>query len=241
MMVKLHQVFVGTFAALCVFAPASNAMACWCNRVYTSYYVDPCVSCPAPAVSSCPTTSCYTTSTQRCYLEPQVSYRYVTQLEPRTYYVRRAYYDPYTCCNRSYYTPATQYVARSYQIPTTSYVQRCCWEPQSACPTSTSQPASNGDSNGTRSTTPQPATRNEDGSLERPVYREDTPQKLEPKPPKPVPMPSPQSSSPNQALLQVKPRTLTTFERPAYPAVRLSAGSRRQVWTPPIDRRVGWP
>jgi hypothetical protein len=198
-------VLVAGFAVLGAVAPANQAMAGWCNRVYTSYYFDPCVSCPIPTVATCAApacvtpTTCYTTSEQRCYLEPQVSYRFVTRLEPQTYYVRRAYYDPWSCCSRSYYVPATTYVERSYQVPVTSYVQRCYVEPQTVCPTpgttaptplpspapATSEPSATN----SRAAARLPAARN---GLDRPVYREPA-RKLD-NPPKPVPMPSPQAS-----------------------------------------------
>src|SRR5262245_62629097 len=87
-------------AGLCIVLP-SRASACWCSRVYTSYYQDPCVTC---STSSCPTTACSTALTscgtsqsgcyasceQRCYLEPQVACRVVPRLEPQTFYVRRS-------------------------------------------------------------------------------------------------------------------------------------------------------
>jgi hypothetical protein len=242
-------VVVTVFAVLSVAAPANQAMACWCNRVYTSYYYDPCVSCPAPTVTTCAApacvstcaapacltpTSCYTSSEQRCYLEPQVSYRIVTRLEPQTFYVRRAYYDPFSCCSRSYYYPATQYVERSYQVPVTSYVQRCYLEPQTVCPTPTS-PAptpANGETTGvnSRAATSQPSARKGSG-LDRPVYREPVPKSNSP--PKPVPMPAPQSS---------RPRSLTvSHSQASNPAgTRLSA-TAPQRGSAPGNRIVQWP
>src|SRR5262245_22153549 len=169
----LLTTLVGSFAVLFNAVPGNRAMACWCNRVYTSYYVDPCVSCTTvPACSTtmcCPTsgcaaTSCYTTA-QHCYMEPQVTYRVVTRLEPQTFYVRRSYYDPFSCCDRSYYVPATQFVSHSYQVPVTTYVQRCYVESTNACPVSPNSSGSDSDSSGGES---RPSDRNVPGPLKRP-------------------------------------------------------------------------
>src|SRR5262245_59891038 len=136
---------IPTFAILAavtgLFFGPQQASACWCSRVYTSYYVDPCVTCSSTATQcSIPQTNCYTSCEQRCYLEPLVACGVVTRLEPQTFYVRRSYYDPISCCQRSYYTPATQLVERAYQIPVTTYVQRCYSEASNG---STSQPVRN--------------------------------------------------------------------------------------------------
>lgn len=127
--------------ALVVLVPARVSEACWCSRVFTRSYCDPCVSC-APAtrccapVAACPTTSCSTANVERCYYEPQTTYETRTLMTRQTSYVRRSYYDPWTCCNRSYLEPVSQWVERSYQVPVTSYVKRCSTEPVTTCMTS---------------------------------------------------------------------------------------------------------
>ena len=117
-----------------------EAQAYWCSPAYTSCcYYDPCVSCTPVVTQSCyvPQTTCTTvfatTSVQRCYLEPRTAYRTVTRLEPQYTYVRRSYYDPFSCCYRSYLVPTTHYVRRAYSVPFTSYVQRCSLQPVTYC------------------------------------------------------------------------------------------------------------
>jgi hypothetical protein len=129
-------------AAFAVFAPAQVSEANWCRRVFTRSYYDPCVSCPTvvrsysvPVVATCPTTSCATTSVERCYYEPITNYEMRTLMQPQTSFVRRSYYDPVTCCNRTYLEPVTQYVERSYQVPITTHVKRCSTEPVTTCTT----------------------------------------------------------------------------------------------------------
>jgi hypothetical protein len=129
-------------AALAVFSPARVSEACWCSRVFTRSYYDPCVSCPtvvrsysAPVVAACPTTSCSTTNVERCYYEPVTTYETRTLMSPQSSFIRRSYYDPVTCCNRSYLEPVTQYVERSYQVPITTHVKRCSTEPVKTCTT----------------------------------------------------------------------------------------------------------
>ena len=129
-------------AALAVFGPARVSEACWCSRVFTRSYYDPCVSCPTvvrsysvPVVAACPTTSCSMTNIERCYYEPVTTYETRTLMSPQTSYIRRSYYDPGTCCYRSYLEPVTQYVERSYQVPITTHVKRCSTEPVKTCTT----------------------------------------------------------------------------------------------------------
>ena len=128
-------------AALAVIGQTRESEACWCSRVFTRSYCDPCVSC-APVtrccapVAVCPTTSCSTANVERCYYEPQTTYETRTLMTRQTSYVRRSYYDPWTCCNRSYLEPVSQWVERSYQVPITSYVKRCSTEPVTTCTTS---------------------------------------------------------------------------------------------------------
>src|SRR5262245_21349966 len=171
--------------------PTNQASACWCNRVYTRYYVDPCVSCSgtpqySTLQSSCQA-SCYTACAQSCYVEPQVGYRIMTRLEPQMFYVRRSSYDPLSCSERSYYYPATQLIEREYQVPVTTYVS-CCYTEPSSC--STFEPARNGNQSDEDTPAPKPAERI-NPELDRPIYRENVPKS---DPPKPVPMPSPQAS-----------------------------------------------
>ena len=130
-------------AALAVFGPARVSEACWCSRVFTRSYYDPCVSCAPVArcyscapVAACPTTSCSTTNVERCYYEPQTIYETRTLMQPQLTYVRRSYYDPMRCCNRSYLSPVIQHVERSYQVPVKTYVKRCSTEPVTSCTTS---------------------------------------------------------------------------------------------------------
>ena len=129
-------------AALAVFAPARVSEACWCRRVFTRSYYDPCVSCPTvvrsysvPIVAACPTTSCSTTNVERCYYEPVTTYETRTLMSPQTSFIRRSYYDPGTCCYRSYLEPVTRYVERSYQVPITTHMKRCSTEPVQSCTT----------------------------------------------------------------------------------------------------------
>lgn len=217
MRLGLRHLSVTAIAAACAFASANQAHACWNRRVYTSYYVDPCVSCVTPSVqscatggscSTCPISSCATACEPRCYLESQVGYRVVTRLEPQTAYIRRSYYDPYRCCDRSYLIPTTQFVQRSYQIPVTTYVQRCCSEP--VCPASYESPAAKRQSNGSD----EGSQSGEGKGLERPIFREPAPAPapLPDSVPKPVPMPSPQTRRGGQriesARLQIQNGTL---------------------------------
>src|SRR5262245_54157073 len=99
MRLGLWYLSVAAIGLTCAFAPANQAHACWNRRAYTSYYIDPCVSCVTPSVqscatnggcSTCPLSGCATPCEPRCYLEAQVGYRVVTQLEPQTAYVRRS-------------------------------------------------------------------------------------------------------------------------------------------------------
>ena len=186
-----HYLSLGVLAGI-LCSSGSEAAACLCNRVYTSYYVDCCATCPSSPVQSCvPQTTCATTTVQRCYWVPENTYRTMTRLEPRAVYVRRSYYDPLTCCYRSYYAPSTQFVQVSYQVPVTSYVQRWVEEPQTVCTTPHVQPAGNG------TTTPSQNWRTP-STLERPIYREPLDSKQQPSsppPPKPIPMPAPSGSS----------------------------------------------
>jgi hypothetical protein len=220
---------------LCIVLP-NQASACWCGRVYTSYYQDPCVSCPtvacptaacATASVSCGTSDCYVPCAQRCYLEPQVASRLVTRLEPQTFYVRRSYYDPIGCCERSYYLPAVQLVERAYEVPVVSYVQRCYGEPSNG---SSSQPVRNGyrTDRDQESPAPQPSERGGPG-LDRPIYREPEP-KSEPAPPKPVPMPRPQAS---------RGQLIMTNSQPIrQPAARLAFRPEPPaVYWPPVSLR----
>jgi hypothetical protein len=199
---------------------SQQAAACWCNRLYTSYYVDPCVTCPTASQPACsiPQANCYTACEQRCYLEPQIGYQVVTRLEPQTFFVRRSYYDPISCCQRSYYWPATQLVERAYQVPVTSYVQRCYTDPGS-----TSQPARNGSQGESESGVQSESGDRGESGLDRPVYRESAP-KPEP-PPKPVPMPSPQT---------LRERSVTAYG-PRFgspPPVMRRSGSPLVYWPP---------
>jgi len=130
---------------------ARESEACWCSRVFTRSYWDPCVSCvPAScrtpvAVTACPMTSCSTSSVERCYYEPQTTYETRTLMSPQTSFVRRTYYDPVTCCNRTFLEPVTQWVERSYQVPVQGWTKRCTTEPVTTC--TTSCPTGNGPAN----------------------------------------------------------------------------------------------
>jgi hypothetical protein len=180
---------LGTFAAI-----ANDACACWSNRVYTRNYSDPCVTCSVPTTMRCASPpTCYT-STQQCNLEPQAAYRTVARVEPQFTYVRRAYYDPTSCCERYYVVPTAQYVTRYYQVPACDYVPSCVMVSHPSCPTDNgwSSEGDNQSKSGSSQPEPAPAEREDGTQLKRPVYRESTPP-TEP-PPRPVPMPSPQTS-----------------------------------------------
>ncbi len=120
---------------------------------YSVFSIDPCNPCPPPP----PRQVCVTQYTQRCFYQPEVSYRTQTYYEPVTSYRTSYYYEPITCTRyRCCYDPCicgyrqvaesyTSYRLRSQCCPVTNYVQRCCsvpvttyrrccyWEPQTCC------------------------------------------------------------------------------------------------------------